>query len=448
MLSIVEQADFFGKILGEQKIDKTFKYRQIKFLLFQNIDDGVLVYNTFTKQLLLLNNEEYACLNNHSFQYNSATELLIRNWFLVPKNFDEIKCFNQVKFFYNKLDIEKFISNYTVLPTTDCNARCFYCCEHGQKRINMSDETALNVAKFIVNNHGGKNVAIKWFGGEPLYNISPINIISNYLKKSNIKYKANMISNAYLFDSDYINLAKNTWNLSSVQVTLDGTREIYNKTKAYIYKQVDPFDRVIENIDNLSRQNINVIIRLNMDIFNQEDLYSLVDFLADKFSNNNYVSVYAKLLFDDTSDLQRNRTNNERKEIYKAYMQFDNYIYQKGIYHFQRLNNLLTYGHCSSENDHAVTILPTGDLGLCELRTDSDICGNIYDGFTNDVLIKAFKEHQDPVEFCPSCPIYPNCSRLKKCPYYIRACEEYERELIIKRIKRYMVYTYEKYKKL
>lgn len=442
MKTIVKNAEFFNKILGEQKINKTIKYRPIKFLVFEKVDEGILAYNTFTKQLLLINEIEYDVLKNISM-YNSIMIELIKKWFLVPEQFDEIKCFNQVKFFYNKLNTEKYINNFTILPTTDCNARCFYCCEHGQQRINMSDEIAVDVAKFIVESSKGKKVRIKWFGGEPLYNINPINIISEYLNDAGIEYKANMITNAYLFDSKYVKLAKNKWHLSSVQITLDGTEKIYNKTKSYIYTDNDnPFQRVIDNIKNLSNQKIHVIIRLNMDLFNRDDLYNLVDYLANEFFDNSYVTVYTKLLFDDTSNIQINRTNVERREVFKEFMRFEDYIIRKKLYHYLLLKDVLSYGHCSSESDHAITILPKGDFGLCELRTDTDICGNIYDGITDNVLVQAFKVKQESIALCSTCPIYPNCSRLKKCPYYLRKCEDYEQELLIRHLKQYMIYTY------
>ena len=61
-----------------------------------------------------------------------------------------------------------------------------------------------------------------------------------------------MISNGYLFDDTIIEKSVNDWNLNSVQVTLDGTEEVYNKIKSYIcHDLISPFMRVIENIEKI-----------------------------------------------------------------------------------------------------------------------------------------------------------------------------------------------------
>jgi len=60
------------------------------------------------------------------------------------------------------------ITSYTILPTTGCNARCYYCFEHGSKVMTMTRETAGEVVRFITEHCGPKKtVAIMWFGGEP-----------------------------------------------------------------------------------------------------------------------------------------------------------------------------------------------------------------------------------------------------------------------------------------
>ena len=443
---IVPMASLYEKLLGHQKVNDSIKYRLLKFLLFKPVNKGVLVYNLLTKQMILITNQLYDYITDNKIVYSAALNELIQYWFVVPANFDEFKCFKQLKDFYKSIDNEEYINTFTILPTTKCNARCFYCFENNKKRADMSEQVAIDTAKYIKMESKGKGVLIKWFGGEPLCNTKAINIISNYLSDNNIIFKSNIITNAYLFNSENVELAKNIWNVKKAQITLDGTEKLYNSIKSYIYPSIDsPFKTVIDNINLLSKNGIEVIIRLNFDNYNKSDLYDLIDYLKVNLDTDTNISVYAKLLFDTTGPLQMNRSNDEREKIFEEFGKFEKYIIDNGLFHFQKIGNKIKYEHCSSESSHAVTILPTGDLGLCEFNIDSEMYGNIYDGVTNIELAKEYSIHQPKINDCDNCPIYPICSRLKKCPYYIRKCEKYERNSTIEHIKLYMEYTYKLY---
>ncbi len=166
----------------------------------------------------------------------------------------------------------KIITDYTIFTTTDCNARCFYCFEKNAARIPMSPGSAEKTAGFIAGHCGGNEVSISWFGGEPLYNMEAIDIICRGLRERGIPFNSKIVSNGYLFDREIIGRAKVDWELRSVQITLDGTEDVYNKAKAYIYKGVNAFRRVIGNIHLLLDAGIAVDIRLNIDTYNADNL--------------------------------------------------------------------------------------------------------------------------------------------------------------------------------
>lgn len=446
MITIIKEPPFVSNVLGHQNINTSANYRPLNYLIYTFCSDGVLVYNTLTKKLLLLNEQEYNILKAGG-NYSLAMDLFIKSYFLVPIDFDESKTFDQLKHIFKLLDHGDYINSFIILPTTDCNARCFYCCENGQKRINMSSQTAIDSAEFITKKSKGNNVSITWFGGEPLYNVAPINLISQKLHENHINFTSNMISNGFLFSKDLIQTAKKLWNLKSVQITLDGTSDIYNKTKSYIYKnEINPFGRVINNIALLADFEIKVIIRLNMDLFNMADLYSLVDYLWCTFGDNKLIKIYVRLLFDNTSKLQINRTNKQRESLYKEYQKFEDYIYSKGLLHSQKIHSVYTSNTCIGTNRHGTIIMPSGELGLCDLRTDDYHYGNIYDGITNQSIIDSFLIEKERVNSCKTCPILPNCFRLKECMYYTRDCEIYEQESLVKRMQRTIIETYKSWK--
>ncbi len=447
MNTIIEEPQFISSVLGKQTMNLKTQYRPIHFLINVQCSDGILIYNTLTKKLLLLNKKEYDILVAGGL-YTQEMDYFIESYFLVPQDFDETKCFHQIQNIFNAIDNDDYINSFIVLPTTDCNARCFYCCEKGQKKMNMTAQIAVDTADFIIKKSKGKKVYIMWFGGEPLYNIESINIICEALRKSNVQFTSNIVSNAYLFDEDNISLAKSYWNIRSVQVTLDGTAEIYNKTKSYIYKDdINPFERVIDNIRLLAENQIFVIIRLNVDLFNKDNLYQLVDYLYKMFGENKYVKIYARMLFDNTSSLQINRSNDDRRKLYEEFSNFVNYIESKGLYKYQKLHSIYIGNKgCIGANKHGTIIMPDGKLGLCDIRTESYHYGDIYNGVTNQSVVDAFLEKKEPVNNCATCPLVPNCFRLKSCLYYTRDCEDYEQEKLLKDISRYIHYTYECWK--
>ena len=212
------------KILGKPK-PAEHGLRWMTYVLAQPVEGGVLVFHTLTRALLLLTPEEYTAPD--------AVAELRSSWFRVPQEMDDMKYADRVRFIRRTMQKEpEHTTTYTIFTTTDCNARCFYCYEMGRSRIPMSAETAHKAAAYIAAHCGGEKVHLHWFGGEPLFNKQVIDIICTDLAEKGIVYESMMISNGYLFDGATVEQAVSHWKLKSVQITLDGTEEIYNRSKA------------------------------------------------------------------------------------------------------------------------------------------------------------------------------------------------------------------------
>ena len=234
MKTIFPQTEAYEKIIGIQKYENDIQYRRFQFVAELCYNSKVLWLNTLSHQMIEIDKEEYnvLCHNNNS----PLTERLVNAYFLVPYEHNDFELKNQyfslLPLFVNK----KGLTSFVIMPTMDCNARCFYCFEHGMRRYPMTDKTAQDVADFIIKKSLSQKIKILWFGGEPLYNQSAIDIITNKLISENREFKSTMITNGYLFDMEIVERAKNNWNLKNVQITLDGTEEVYNRCKNYIYK--------------------------------------------------------------------------------------------------------------------------------------------------------------------------------------------------------------------
>lgn len=440
MKELKQANTILSSILGEQQVKQNVLYRQNNFVELTNINNTYLAYNLLTGHLLQLSENEYSVLQNNTFiSDNAITDELIRKWFAVPFDFDEIRLCNQISAVVKNYASGNFINSFTIFTTTECNARCFYCYEKGINKIKMDDNTAYAVANFIKNHSKEKKVSIKWFGGEPLYNLNVIDIISNELSYYGIDYTSTMTTNGYLFDNDTVEKAINLWKLHSVQITLDGTEKIYNKSKNFIYKNVNPFQRVINNIELLSKSGINVKIRLNMDHHNEKDLSDLIDFLEKRYTDKSNIEIYVSLLFD----YKNRRDIADKLQLTEKLIEIEKRTIQKG-FSKNRLNlyqGMKVY-YCMADNPHTTTITPKGELGKCEHYAENDFWGSIYNDAVDVDVINSWQERIIVTEECRNCSIYPHCRAPKKCETCTHACDEADRLLLKERIHLQMYNTY------
>lgn len=382
--------------------------RIIKYFVQLNTDEGVLLYNTLTRELVLLSDEEYRDISNNKY--------LAEHWFLVPQNANEKEYADVVKFISNSRRIDfKTITVYTIFPTTDCNARCFYCFELGRSRIPMSNEVALNTVQYIKKHCGNKRVKLNWFGGEPLMNSKAIDTICKGLRDEGIEYSSRMTSNGYLFNDELVKKALDLWNLKSVQITLDGTETIYNKVKAFVYKDGNPYQIVLNNIERLLDASIHVSIRMNMDLHNAEDLLLLAQQLAKRFVGRKNLYVYAHHIFKDGVPMAQQHTDEEWAVREKAMSLLENTIDKAGFASKAGLTKKIKTNHCMADCGGAVTILPDGNIGLCESYSETEFIGHLdREGFDQE-MIASWKETIPEIPECIDCFYYPQCIKLKKC---------------------------------
>lgn len=420
MQIIYDNAKPFDKLLKKQRIKDGEQYRPMYYVVEQPVDEGLLLYHTMTKALVLLTPEEADIYKTNP----AALPQLIEQWFLVPSSHDDRLLSRQIR------DVAKMlkkktnaITSYTILTTTDCNARCFYCYEMGRSRIPMSHETAMQTADYIISHCQGKKVSLHWFGGEPLYNKSVITIICRRLKDANIEYKSTMTSNGYLFDEDIVKEAKDLWQLNEIQITLDGTEKIYNNSKAYIYKGVNAYRRVIDNIHYLQNVGINVCIRLNIDMHNAENLSELADELKEEF-NAKGISVYIHVLLEAANGSEAMHDDKKRKFVFDKMNKIESQLRNNGFIRDNRLSHHVKINHCMADDDNSIVIAPDGHIGKCEHYTEDHFVGHILNQNWDPQMKEIFRETHDEIDACATCFKYPNCIWLKLCQSKITCNQE------------------------
>lgn len=447
MITLVDSINLVQKIIGKQEFRTNTIYRLCNHCMQVMCSDGLLLYHLMTKELVLLSFSELSLINQLPCSITPEMQELVSHWFLRPLNSSDCEWVNQVKSIAQHLQpAENDLTTFTIFTTTDCNARCFYCFELGSRTISMTEQTAHDVGHFIINHCNNKQVNIRWFGGEPLLNYTAIDIVTKMLKENGIDYLSTMVSNGYLFNYHIISCAKNDWHLRHVQITLDGTENIYNQRKAYQHIIGSAYKRVISNIQQLLDADIEVTVRLNMDENNEKDLYALCDELAHLFLGRRGFCIYLAILYENVGPKPIYRTPEQRNTLYRKAAALRQYINKLNLASKPDLKRSLALNRCMADGNGATTITPDGYLGRCEHYFDKELWGSIYSDSIDTDVIMQWKSKMPVEEACEACVIYPECVRLKKCPGLLDHCTSNDRAIRIEKIQRSIIHTFDAWK--
>lgn len=432
MEQLLKQDPIAMGMLGKQ-VSHEQRYRLLTYVLTAEEEDKRIYYNLLTHEMIAVDINE--------LESPEIRKYFIDNWFLVPEEHDDQQLVDECRAVLTLMDSwPKKIHSFNIFTTLDCNARCFYCFEKRIRGSNMTMETASKVIEYMQDQADGDLIKIVWFGGEPLFNYAVIDFITDGLKEKGLQFESDMISNGLLFDSALIDNAKKNWNLQSVQITLDGTRQVYNKVKAYLTDVADPFEKVLQNIKNLLRAEIKVKIRLNIGLYNYNNLRSLVDFICEEFKGNHNLNVYVSPLFEI-----KEYTEEKRENLYDLLDELNNKLNQVFCKkEKQDLPSSITNSYCMASGRTAVTILPDGKVGVCPNVVDDVLLGDIYTKEIDEKVRKDFGRRFYREDKCKFCLMYPNCYVVNGCPnmYVGEGCDSVKVQRQIRKIREKMKTRY------
>lgn len=395
-----------------------------------------LIWNTYTGSVFLMGEHEFQEFASQSGKWFEENQhYFVDSGILV----DEIEQEDQINFIrrQRKNAISKTETiNFTILPTTACNAQCRYCFEKGNKIITMTNECISKIVLFIKKEADTyQHIHITWFGGEPLLFKNTITKITEELclKCGNKHISSDMITNGSLFDEETIKIAKKNWNVSSVQITLDGTEKEYEKIKKYT-NLPNAYSVVLKNIHCLIENDIIVNIRLNIDKMNWKDIILLIDQLYQMFGNK--INVYAYPIFE-TKFNKNNLILNKEFSIYlgEVFKKLKEKGYRKKICEFKEF----VPWHCASTLPHNFVIMPNGKLLKCLSEIGQELfLGDVQQGVI-DVLRNEDYSRTEIDDICIRCCYLPicqgGCLASLKCESKVERCcleKYYLHELIDK----------------
>ena len=387
-------------------------------IILKESQDFVYIYNSFSGALCKLEKDIYDLILNNEINDNVKCKYfdeLYNQGFIKPKDLNE---FNKI-FLTERINILSSNNNklsIIITPTLACNLNCEYCFEKDNRRnIAADDKTIIDIADFILKQLtlNIKEVHITWFGGEPLLAYNKIKLFNTYFKEKilclNIKYSASMITNGILLDEEKVKFMVEKCNLKNIQITIDGTQEVYCKRKQATIKQ---YMQLLSNI-KCAVNYLKVSIRLNCDGENYENLKEVAKYLINMCSKSNNLSIYLAKLVDYTT-CQGTQFFNQL-EFDKKKIEFNKYLsnlldrpYRKRVVKYRPT-------FCGLYKLKNFVVGPTGELYKCEhhVGQKSREIGHIKYGYNYSNFMMEFLNNF-PDESCIKCKLYPLC--LGGCP--------------------------------
>ena len=236
--------------------------------LYAPIKDKQLCYNSLRGLYTVISNEDYQKLkDNLSELPPSELEHLFKHGFIIDDNFDELA------YLENKYDdnVESSVLDLTILPTLDCNLRCWYCFEKHIKGSRLSIAVQQRIFDYVkkeLDSDKITEIQVCSFGGEPLLYFKEelyplLEKIQEYALSIGKKSSFSFITNGICITKESIELFKKL--NASFQISIDGYREKHNKVKKT--KTIhNAYDLVIEALYNLrDSYNPHINLRINYD---------------------------------------------------------------------------------------------------------------------------------------------------------------------------------------
>ncbi|WP_429948495.1 hypothetical protein IGJ55_003018 [Enterococcus sp. AZ170] len=385
-----------------------------KFNIEKILDEGLLIYNSYSSGVLFLNEEykeAYYAIKNQNFYKEDLVNELKKGSMLVEDNMDEI---GSIKFNNNLIRSNENSLSLTLAPTMECNFACPYCFEEGYRHNKMTPIVEKKVIDFIKNDFENKErLDICWYGGEPLMGLkSIINITKALWEIPRLKenYSADIVTNGFYLNRKNALILKEL-GIKRAQITLDGPPDIHD-TRRVPQNGRPTFESIMNNIQEVCGI-INISIRVNVDKSNISRVVEILDILDDRGLKNKVGFYIASV--DDTMDENPNPLCFNDKEF--SYEEIEFYIaaLKKGYNLINVPGQLL--GVCGAVSLNSYVIDPLGDLYKCwdEIGRKEFSVGNVFKGPEfNSVLSNYLNYEAISDEKCIDCAVLPAC--MGGCP--------------------------------
>lgn len=412
-------------------------------------NDQNLIFNTKKGYLITLDNSNYDKFCDLKEITDEDTITSLKSYgFITNKENDELL---ELKLNHSiaKFDTKNLF--LTIQTTNDCNFSCPYCYQSHEK-LKLDDDKLNILKKFISNkiSEGVTDIHIHWFGGEPLLNSDCILKLEEYLVElkqetnNKLKIENSITTNGYLLNKDLILKISEKTNIKSFQITIDGPKEIHDKTRK-LKNDLGTFTTLINNVKDVLKtsKNIKIFLRTNLNK-----------------GNIDYIDNYLRLLHDEGligNERLKLHFNQTHKFDNKSHIDDDKIFFSDQKEYAQKLLGVykllfkykvpvpqyspLAYMNCQFDSINTFLISPELKLFFCSASENGpffelgyiDNCGNVnlYSNYYKKIDRNIFSK-----EKCIKCKLLPlcmgGCNYLETCNHEECIPEKYIFEDLIK----------------
>jgi len=382
--------------------------------LYKEYDDKYFFFNSFTNSIATIK-------KNYGDNFD---DILAKNEnYLLEEGviFQDVESYYELMdFFYHKYTVDTSHITITDAPYFSCNLKCVYCMQQNTPlSINdMSPEERFDLWKQIFNILSAEKLSVCLFGGEPFYDKKYVKELLTLAKNDDIVNlnKVFAVTNGTLIDDDIINMI-NDFNIYSLQITLDGTKEIHD-IRRITKKNTGSFDLIVSNIEKiLDNTDAEICINTVIDKSNFDGYFSMIDSLIAKWGHY-ILAKEPRIIFnvgnecDPVNGCAYTSCNNMLDS--DGLMKYYDLLYellQKGV----SVNGIIPAAACLKDSFHEVILGPDGSLYNCISGIGIDdykICSKneLYD-YPASALAKIAKSCKSPKDkSCRLCSYYGMCN--------------------------------------
>jgi len=283
----------------------------------------------------------------------------------------------------------------------------------------MQDSVIKGIISFIQSQKDLRELAITWYGGEPLLYPDIILSISekivSHCNANNINFRAGMVTNGYLLSYSLAKLLSERAKVKWLQITLDGPPNIHNRRR-FLKGGKGTFDKIVSNIVSVIDL-FKIIIRVNIDKNNFQFFPDLIDILKT-LNLQGKISIGPGRVLAPTLACKDYVSNCFSSKTF-AKMQFKFYktLYASGFLP-------LVYPQpvtipCNAVSPNFFVIDPNGKIQKCweTIGIENEAVGDIRNpNLLSPNLVKWLNYSPFNIQKCKGCDVLPIC--MGSCPYH------------------------------
>lgn len=378
-----------------------------------NKGKNVICFNSRLDSFCILSNNDARLLKEDVDRLAVSSpkiyNALVEKGFIIEDDRDELE---ELKEQYKYAAEQNHTFRLTILPSLDCNLRCWYCFEKHIHGSHMSEEVADNIFKFVKRqfeeNEDLNYLEVEMFGGEPLLYLEEelyplLKRIKDYVASIDKHVFFFFVTNAVCINERTLPLL-NDLN-ASFQISIDGFKDRHDKVKFIPETGEGTYDSMIKTIHDITKtfENTYINLRINYDGETITHMPELIEALDDV--DRNKIGIHLERVWQ-TGD-QADRNNKELKRIINLWM-------AKG-FKVSYMNLSRRPYSCKASTQNQVVLSCDGAVYKC---TGRDFTEDHRDGRLNSDGTITWKEDKlrDRMEIvtydnpmCSACKLMPLC---------------------------------------